>query len=364
MDRGPYFVKAESITDGGRIDFAKLAHIDDSTHAGLARSVLEPNDILFTIAGTIGRTALVTPDLIPANANQAVAIIRPDPDKVLPRFLYYALRDRIRVRHAITRVVQSVQANLSLQELSQIAIPLAPLSAQQAVADTLGVLDDKIDLNRKTSATLEELMHATYASRWRTNDRSIALADIVEFHRDPVNPRQVGPDTVYVGLEHMTPRSVNLEKHGRAMDVGSGKAAFQPGDVLFGRLRPYFHKVAVAHVVGIASQEILVLRPRSPDLLGLAICEASHPALIDHATAVSTGTRMPRASWVDIARFRFGYRGSPAEITEFVSPLLNLMQSYIRQNETLAQLGDLLLPKLMSGEIRVKEAEKAVAEAL
>ena len=72
---------------------------------------------------------------------------------------------------------------------------------------------------------------------------------------------------------------------------------------------------------------------------------------------------MPRVSWSDVASFRFGYRGSPEELTEFVKPLLNLMQRYTKQNETLIQLRGFLRPKLMSGEIRLREAEKAVAEA-
>jgi hypothetical protein len=199
--------------------------------------------------------------------------------------------------------------NLSLAREDFLSFEVGQVSTEkQWLVALLQALEDKIGHNRKTSAQVEELIHATYVSRWRTNDGSIALADVVECHRDPVDPRQVGPDTVYVGLEHMTPHSLSLERHGSAVDVGSGKAAFQPGDILFGRLRPYFHKVAVAHTVGIASQEILVLRPRSPELLGLAVCETSNPALIDHATAVSTGTRMPRASWADIGRFRFGYR--------------------------------------------------------
>lgn len=258
----------------------------------------------------------------------------------------------------------STQPKLTQAALARIRIPAPPYPTQKDIGSLLGAVDDKIELNNRTAATLEGLMHATYTRKWRTDDVSVSVGDVVECRRDPIDPHQVGPDTVYVGLEHITPHSINLERHGFAGDVGSGKVAFQPRDILFGRLRPYFHKVAVANASGIASQEVLVLRPKSPELLGLAICEVSHPALIEHASAVSTGTRMPRVSWSDVAAFRFGHRGSAAEITDSVRPLLDLMQSYTRQNELLAQLRGLLLPKLMSGEIRLQEAEKAVSRAL
>lgn len=111
VDSGIAFVKVESITDAGRLDTEKFAFIDEATNQLLARSVLQEDDVLFTIAGTIGKVARVNRDILPANTNQAVAIVRPNRDVVDPRFLYYVLRDDVRVRHALSRVVQSVQAN-------------------------------------------------------------------------------------------------------------------------------------------------------------------------------------------------------------------------------------------------------------
>src|SRR6266571_7724577 len=181
VDRGISFVKVESITADGRIDADKLAHIDEATNALLSRSVLEQGDILFTIAGTIGRVALVPASLLPANTNQAVAIVRPNPEAVLPRFLDYVLGDESRVRQAHTRVVQSVQANFSLGELSSLEVPLPPLSEQRAIAHILGTLDDKIELNRRMSETLEAIALALFKS-W-----------FVDF--DPVRAKAEGCDS-------------------------------------------------------------------------------------------------------------------------------------------------------------------------
>ena len=164
VDHGINFVKVESITADGRLDAEKLAHIDAATNDMLARSVLCADDVLFTIAGTIGRVALVPSSALPANTNQAVAIVRPDQNAVDPRFLYYVLRDRSRLQQANTRVVQSVQSNFSLAELRALEIPLPDIAQQRAIAHILGTLDDKIELNRRMNETLEATARALFKS--------------------------------------------------------------------------------------------------------------------------------------------------------------------------------------------------------
>ena len=190
-DSGIAFIKVESLTNEGSIDAAKVSYIDDNTNNLLARSKLEKGDVLFTIAGTIGRTALVKEDILPANTNQAVAIVRPNLDRVDPRYIYYALRDETRVERAHSRVVQSVQANFSLTELSAVEIPLPPLSEQRAIAHILGTLDDKIELNRRMNQTLQDMARALFKS-W-----------FVDF--DPVRAKAVLKQ--YALGRHATPES-------------------------------------------------------------------------------------------------------------------------------------------------------------
>ena len=163
-DRGIAFVKVESITNDGRIVEDKLAHIDEETNNLLARSSLEKDDILFTIAGTIGRVGRVQDNILPANTNQAVAIVRPDQSIVESKYLYYSLRDDARIQRVHSRIVQSVQANFSLSELSAVEIPLPPLNEQREIAHVLGTLDDKIELNRRMNKTLEAMARELFKS--------------------------------------------------------------------------------------------------------------------------------------------------------------------------------------------------------
>lgn len=158
------FVKAESISDDGSFLKDKLSSIDQVTNQILSRSVLNEDDLLFTIAGTIGRSAIVTKDILPANTNQAVAIITPKKSLVEPKYLRYVLKTNIAQEYARSRVVQAVQANFSLGELKALEIPLPPLPIQRQIAAILSAFDDKIELNRQMNRTLEQMARALFKS--------------------------------------------------------------------------------------------------------------------------------------------------------------------------------------------------------
>lgn len=164
QDAGINFVKVESISPDGRFLVDKLVRISKEAHEALARSKLAPNDVLFTIAGTIGRTAIVTDEILPANTNQAVAIVRPNTALVHPRFLRYVLSNPAFLRGALSRTVESVQANFSLGELKSASILLPNLREQQVITEILGAIDDRIDHLRQTNATIESIAHALFKS--------------------------------------------------------------------------------------------------------------------------------------------------------------------------------------------------------
>jgi type I restriction enzyme S subunit len=126
VEKGINFVKAESMTDDGEFLPEKLSYIDDETHELLKRSQLQDGDVLISIAGTIGRSAVITEDFLPANTNQAVALIRPKQDVFPSSLLWRFLKQENAVQLMGERVVQAVQANLSLGTLSDIQLVLPP----------------------------------------------------------------------------------------------------------------------------------------------------------------------------------------------------------------------------------------------
>ena len=134
-DNGIGFLRAENVAGLDRLDLSKLNHIDEATHTGfLKRSILAADDVLITIAGTLGRTAIVKEENLPLNANQAVAIIRlVDSHSVDLRYLVYALnapaiQDKLTAQKKITAI-----PNLTLEIISDCLVPIPPLNEQRQI---------------------------------------------------------------------------------------------------------------------------------------------------------------------------------------------------------------------------------------
>lgn len=129
--------------------------------------------------------------------------------------------------------------------------------------------------------------------------RLFALCDIIVDQCDPAD----AVDSVYVGLEHIDAGSFLLTRHGRPAEVRSAKNRFAPGDLLYGKLRPYLDKAVLADNAGICSTDILVLRPK-PGVSSTYVLAVLHsPAFRQHAMQATHGVNHPRTSWQAIAQF-------------------------------------------------------------
>ena len=159
---GINFIKAESILDNHSIDSSKFAFIDEETNALLKRSVVKANDIVFTIAGTLGRFAMVDNSVLPANTNQAVAIIRPDENKVTPAYLYSFFIGNWHNEYYSKRIQQAVQANLSLTTIK--SLPIAVLSNttmnnyDELVSPLFALMKGNEEENRRLSELRDTLL--------------------------------------------------------------------------------------------------------------------------------------------------------------------------------------------------------------
>jgi type I restriction enzyme S subunit len=154
QDEGINFVKIESITEIGTFLQEKFEHISNDCNEKLKRSQLKENDILFSIAGAIGRTAFVTKDILPANTNQALAIIRLDDDRLLHEYVIYALKSDLIYKQFEKQKQGVAQLNISLKDVSDFIIPLPPLETQRQIAANLDKVTHTIDL---CNAILEKL---------------------------------------------------------------------------------------------------------------------------------------------------------------------------------------------------------------
>ena len=245
----------------------------------------------------------------------------------------------------LTQDINSMDSGSAIPSTSRdsfynLHVRVPPLSEQHAIAHILGTLDDKIELNRRMNETLEAMARALFKSwfvdfdpvrakaegrqpegmdadtaalfpdsfedsalgkipkGWRVGN----IGDLASNRRIGVDPSQLRPGTPYIGLEHMPRKSIALFEWGQADGVASNKFRFSGGDILFGKLRPYFHKVGVAPLDGVCSTDILVIFPKKPHYFALALAHVSSEELIQYVDAASTGTKMPRTNWQDIAQ--------------------------------------------------------------
>lgn len=144
---GIKFIKAETISESGKMLPSKLAFIDLPTHNLLARSQLSSGDLLVSIAGVLGRVGIIEEADLPANINQALAIVRLGRgSKVQRSYLICQLRSPS-VKKQISDInVQAAQANISLQNVRDLQIPLPPTKLeQQAIAEALSDADALIE---------------------------------------------------------------------------------------------------------------------------------------------------------------------------------------------------------------------------
>ena len=150
------FIKAEAVTLDGRINKSVFVYIDEATHFKLKRSQIKVGDILFSIAGMkLGKSAVVKPQHIPANTNQALAIIRVDRAKVLPEYLHYYFLNPDYYRYVNAITAQAAQPNINLTQVGELPILLSPISIQRRIAAILSAYDDLIENNtRRPTMTL------------------------------------------------------------------------------------------------------------------------------------------------------------------------------------------------------------------
>jgi type I restriction enzyme S subunit len=124
----------------------------------------------------------------------------------------------------------------------------------------------------------------------------LSFSNIAELRNEKVIPSTV-PSSRYVGLEHIEQNSLLLSGWGNAGDVDSQKQKFLKGDILFGKLRPYFRKVVVAPFDGICSTDIWVVKPIISTDRDFVFYWMASDEFINRATNASEGTKMPRAKW-------------------------------------------------------------------
>ena len=365
-----------------------------------------PGDILFVTKGNPGQTALV-PDPVSFCIAQDMVAVRANTEKVYPPYLFAVLRSPSTLNAIQNMHVGTMIPHFKKGDFDKLFLPLPARRDQEFIGDAFLELEFKIELNRKTNETLEAMAQAIFRD-WFVDfgpvrrkmegasdpstivgnllpegaanianlfpdslgDNGLPegwepgkLADIAKQTGETTTPDKVSSDTPYIGLEHMPRGSIALADWETAAKVSSNKARFKKGDVLFGKLRPYFHKVGLAPLDGICSTDIVVLRGKKPAFDAIVASLCSSADFVAYTDQTSTGTKMPRTSWKIMKEFEIALPPEKLASTysSIVSPMHDLIAHYINTSRILAESRDYLLPKLMSGQVNVAEAESVLA---
>ncbi|GGT95112.1 MULTISPECIES: hypothetical protein [Actinomadura] len=298
-----------------------------------------------TIVGRVGSfcgTVHYSPDPCWATDNAIIATAK---DGVNARYVHYLLK-----RLGLNRYrIGSGQPLLTHAILSGLTAPRLSRAEQDAAASVLGALDDKIEVNGRIAACGDALVRARYDESASTAASVMPIGELGDLVRRNVPPQRIGRDENYIALEHMPKRHMWLSTWTDASGATSAKRRFAAGDVLFGKLRPAFHKVGLAFVDGVASTDILVVRPRDAARRGWLLAALASDDVVAHACAVGDGTRMPRARWQDIAAFTVPWPGDAAvrSFGGLATALARRVEAATAESAALAELRDTLLPELI-----------------
>lgn len=394
-DFGIPVVRVSDIKNGV-IDLSACKFLDAKFKEKYSKHFLKQNDVIICTVGShpdqqssvVGRAGVVSKNEEGAYLNQNAVILRSSNSRILDqKWLIFFAKSKILKNHIESEARGSAnQVRIAITNLLNLNFSLPPLQEQKSIASILSALDDKIELNLQMNKTLEEMAMTLY-KHWFVDFgpfqdgefvdselgeipkgwEVIKFGELISNKRKNVPASKIKEDDKYIGLEHIKKASLSLFSHGFGIKVSSNKTAFSKGDILFGKLRPYFKKIAIAPFDGICSTDILVIEPKKSYDYGLVLFTLFNDRFIGYTTTVSGGTRMPRVNWNNIENYKVNVPKSPELIQKFDIIVRNHISQIlynVSENQTLIQLRDTLLPKLISGEVRVKDAEKTLSEVL
>ncbi|MFC0039632.1 restriction endonuclease subunit S [Actinomadura rayongensis] len=342
--------------------------------------VLSAGDLVVTMtdlskAGdTLGYSAMIPSDATYLH-NQRIGLVQIDNPSILDKsFLNYMLRTPSYRSYILATSSGSTVRHTSPSRICEYSTRIPELCVQKAIANVLGALDDKIVVNDRIAATYEEIVCLRFADLAIDVDPSpgeeITASDLIAF-----NPRYrttSRDDAVYVDMAALSTRTARVIQWARRPSKSGTR--FSNGDTVMARITPCLENGKTAYIdflepneIGIGSTEFIVMRARDDIPSHVSYCLARSPRFREHAIRNMVGSSgRQRVAAASLMEFPLSRPRQPelAKFGEFTSKSFEHMKSLDAETQRLMQLRDVLLPKLMSGQIRVRDAEKVVEEAV
>ena len=239
QDEGVNFLKIECFDENGGFIESKVAHISEECHKKMKRSQLKNGDILFSIAGAIGRVAIVTEEMLPANINQALAIIRISDGQVYLPYIKLILTSPIVIEQFERKKQGVAQLNLSLKDINEISIPLPSKDKQIELAELFDKVVGVILKRNKELSALDDLIKARFVEMFDLSNcvyKSLGeCTDFVDYRghtpelSDEGTIRMINAKSVGKGFFKYVDEFITEKTYESWMHRGFG----YPGDILF-----------------------------------------------------------------------------------------------------------------------------------
>lgn len=404
-DVTPYRMIRTTNVRRGRIDLGECRHVEQATYEKWTRrATLRLGDVVLTREAPIGEVGLVT-EADGVFLGQRLMQYRANPRLLDFRFLLYSfLSPFLQQQFGSHEGSGSVVSHIRVGDCFKFKLALPPLRIQREIANLLGALDDRITLLRETNATLEAIAQALFKSwfvdfdpvRAKMDGRSPegmdeataalfpenleesefgtvprgwrvgALGDILKLRNERVQPSELTASLPYVPIENISTKSPFLQEYKSGQEANSSLVLFKKGDVLFGAMRPYFHKVCSAPFDGVTRTTVFTLTPVNPSMAAFALFQAYQDGTVEYATQHSEGSTIPYAKWrnsMELMPITMPPESLQIAYSKVVASFIERANLNILQAQRLATLRDTLLPRLISGQLRIPEAEAQI-EAL
>jgi type I restriction enzyme S subunit len=359
---GTPIVTVEHLGDN-RIVHSNLPLVGDLDKERLIKYTLKEGDVVFSRVGSVDRCAYVHKEEDGWMFSGRLLRVRAQDDAVDSRFLSFyfsqeSFKDTIRMI-----AVGATMPSINTEILSNVGIILPKLPEQRAIAGVLSSLDDKIDLLHRQNKTLEGMAEAlwrkTFVEKAGSGWEKGKLGDIAEIN--PLRSIKKGAIATYLDMSNM-PMNGPFPKEWVQRDFSSGMK-FKNGDTVMARITPCLENGKTAYVnflnheeIAWGSTEYIVLAPKPGYCSEWYYFLARNDDFRDFAIQNMTGTSgRQRVSGDSIAQYEIVI--PPVNIFQRFRTFAGPLMEHIRQNSfqirTLFRLRDTLLPKLMSGEVRV-----------
>lgn len=349
---GVNFIKAEALNGDSSLDMSGQFYISESVHDQLKRSNLELDDVLVTIAGVnIGKCGIVKSAHLPANTNQAVGIIRVDKSKIYPLFLYYWFKQNNTFRYIQSLNAQAAQPNINLAMLRNLAIPKPQLTEQKQISSVLSAYDDLIETNRRRMRLLEESARLLYKEwfvhlRFPGHERC-KIVDGVPEGWEVKNLQDIA--TLFYGkaLKEDSRIPGQYPVYGSSGIVGTHNAFLVDAPCIIigrkGNVGSIYYSQNNCFPIDTV---YYIKRDNTSFFLYFAL---------KNLNFISTDVAVPglNRKYAYSLKLLLPENKIMGTFEDYCTPIFNQLATLKRENNQLAEARDLLLPRLMSGEVAV-----------